>query len=91
VLPHGALTLEPVKPHGKLPWFYTASQALADQVRGRRDHYRDDSASIRTREDGWEYQDRLGSKASNQDAELERVIVRNLPRNPEYEKVLRKM
>jgi AGZA family xanthine/uracil permease-like MFS transporter len=83
------LTLEPVKPHGKLPWFYTASQALAVKVRGRRNRRRDDSSSIRTGEDEWEYQDRLGSKASNQEAELERVVIGDLPRNPNREKVLR--
>jgi AGZA family xanthine/uracil permease-like MFS transporter len=86
---HLTLTLELVKPHGKLPWFYTASQALALKIRGRRDRRRDDVASIRCEEDEWEYQDRLGSKASNQDAELERVVIRDLPRNPQHEKVLR--
>jgi AGZA family xanthine/uracil permease-like MFS transporter len=89
ILRYPTLTLEPVKPHGKLPWFYTASQALALKVRGRRDRHRGDVASNRCEEDEWEYQDRLGSKASNQDAELERVVIRDLPRNPQHEKVLR--
>lgn len=80
-----------VKPHGRLPWFFTASQALADQVRGRRANRTHTAASSRMREDdGWEYQDRLGSKASNQDAELQRVVVQALPANPSGEKVLRK-
>lgn len=78
-----------VRPHGKLPWFFTASQALADHVRGRGGSRREDSAS--PREDGWNYQDRLGSKGSNQDAELERVVVQALPRDPDTEKVLRKV
>jgi AGZA family xanthine/uracil permease-like MFS transporter len=62
---------------------------MALKIRGRRDRRRDDIASIRCEEDEWEYQDRLGSKASNQDAELERVVIRDLPRNPQHEKVLR--
>jgi AGZA family xanthine/uracil permease-like MFS transporter len=78
----------PVKPHGKLPWFFEASQSLADHVRGRRGSDREDSASIR--EDRWDYQDRLGSKASNQEAELDRVHV-VMPRHPDREKVLRKL
>jgi AGZA family xanthine/uracil permease-like MFS transporter len=79
---------EPVKPHGRLPWFFTASQALAAQLRGRRDGRRDSSASIRTGEDGWDYQDRLGSKASNQEPQLESVV-HPMPTTPV--KVLRKM
>lgn len=77
-----------VKPHGKIPWFLGASQALADHVRGRRGSDRGDSASIR--DNGWDYQDRLESKGSNQDAELERVHVL-MPRDPDREKVLRKL
>ncbi|KAF2034930.1 hypothetical protein EK21DRAFT_55348 [Setomelanomma holmii] len=79
-----------IKPHGKLPWFYTASQAFADHVRGRRDNRNHDVSPSRVEDDGWEYQDRLGSKASNQNAELERVVVQALPVNPRNEKVLRK-
>jgi hypothetical protein len=43
----------------------------------------DDSGSVKS---GWDYQDRLGSKASNHEAELEMVM----PTNPAREKVLRK-
>lgn len=82
------LTLESVTPHGRLPWFFTASQAFADQVRGRHDRGREGSASVR--EDGWDYQDRLGSKGSTHDAELERIVVPAMPRDPDREKVLRK-
>jgi AGZA family xanthine/uracil permease-like MFS transporter len=80
----GNLTYTPVKPLGRLPWFLTASQALVDQLRGRRDNRMEDSGSIKS---GWDYQDRLGSKASNQDTELEMAM----PMNPAREKVLRKM
>jgi hypothetical protein len=54
-----------------------------DQLRGRRDGRMDDSGSVKS---GWDYQDRLGSKASNHEAELEMVM----PTNPAREKVLRK-
>jgi AGZA family xanthine/uracil permease-like MFS transporter len=80
-----------VKPYGRLPWFLTASQALADQLRERHDGHRADSVSIRMDQDGWDYQDRIGSKASNQDPEFERVVVQAMPTNPNREKVLRKM
>ncbi|KAH7414470.1 permease family-domain-containing protein [Phaeosphaeria sp. MPI-PUGE-AT-0046c] len=79
-----------VKPHGKLPWFFTASQALADQLRGGRGGRRDDAASFRASHDGWDYQDRLGSKASNQEPDPDRMVV-GMPRDPSREKVLRKL
>ncbi|KAH7095892.1 permease family-domain-containing protein [Paraphoma chrysanthemicola] len=80
-----------IKPHGKAPWFFTASQALADQVRGRRTKHTHDVAASRIADnDGWEYQDRLGSKGSTHEAELERVVVQALPTNPSGEKVLRR-
>ncbi|KAF1915043.1 purine transporter [Ampelomyces quisqualis] len=77
-----------MKPYGKLPWFFTASQALAAQLRGRRDSHRDSSASIRTGDDGWDYQDRIGSKALNQEPQLESAI-HAVPTAPV--KALRKM
>jgi AGZA family xanthine/uracil permease-like MFS transporter len=80
-----------VKPHGRLPWFLTASQALADQLRDRHEGRRSDSVSIRTGQDGWDYQDRIGSKASHQDPDFERVTVQAMPTNPGHERVLRKM
>jgi AGZA family xanthine/uracil permease-like MFS transporter len=80
---------DPVKPHGKLPWFFTASQALADQLRGGRGRS-DDAASFRASHDGWDYQDRLGSKASNQGPDPDRVII-GMPTDPSREKVLRKL
>ncbi|KAH3979785.1 hypothetical protein HBI81_149420 [Parastagonospora nodorum] len=81
-----------IKPQGRLPWFFTASQALANQFRGRRDEHREDSFSIRMDNDGWDYQDRLPSKASNQGHEFPRTIDQiNMPTNPSHEKVLRKM
>jgi AGZA family xanthine/uracil permease-like MFS transporter len=85
------LTHDSVKPYGRLPWFFTASQALADQFRGRRDEHRDDSISIRMGNDGWDYQDRLPSKASNQGHEFETALGQAMPMNPSREKVLRKI
>lgn len=81
------LTQSSVKPHGKLPWFFTTTHALADKIRARRG----DSRSVRTGETGWEYEDRLGSKASNQPPELVTVTEHPLPTDPQLEKVLRKM
>jgi AGZA family xanthine/uracil permease-like MFS transporter len=83
---HGLVT-----PHGKLPWFFTASQVLAGHVRRRNGVNKDDTASVRSVGDGWNYEDRLPSKASNQQMELDRVIVQGMPMNPNREKVLRKM
>lgn len=79
-----------VKPHGKLPWFFTASQAVADQLRANRGTERSENRSFRS---AWSYQDRLGSKASNQEPELETVVFQTLspPTNPNREKVLRKI
>lgn len=76
-------------PYGKLPWFFTAGQALAGHIRGRREGSREGSAS--PREDRWDYQDRLGSKGSTHEAELDRVVVQSMPRHPDHEKVVRKL
>lgn len=79
-----------VKPHGKLPWFFTAGQSLAGHVRRGNGVSKHDSASVRSAGDGWEYKDRLPSKASNQQMELDRVVVQGKPTDPSREKVLRK-
>jgi AGZA family xanthine/uracil permease-like MFS transporter len=70
-----------IKPFGKLPWFLKAGQALADHARGS------DSSQI----EDYYHHDRLGSKGSNPDAELERVVCPAMPRDPDHEKVLRKL
>jgi AGZA family xanthine/uracil permease-like MFS transporter len=80
-----------VTPHGKLPWFFTASQALAGHVRRGNGVSKDDTASVRSVVDGWDYEDRLPSKASNQPMELDRVVVQGVPMDPSREKVLRRM
>jgi AGZA family xanthine/uracil permease-like MFS transporter len=85
------LTHDSVIPQGRLPWFFTASQALANQFRGRRDEHCEDSVSIRMGHDGWEYQDRLPSKTSNQDHEFQGATDQAMPTNPNREKVLRKI
>jgi AGZA family xanthine/uracil permease-like MFS transporter len=76
-----------VKPHGRLPWFVTAGQALAGRVRGEGSSKADD-VSIRSGESGWKYHDRIGSHGSR---ELETVHVQALPTDPRREKVFRKM
>ncbi|KAF1939538.1 purine transporter [Clathrospora elynae] len=76
-----------IKPHGKLPWFITASQAIVDQVRHSERH-KEENASIRSGESGWKYHNRVGSNGSNR--ELETVVVHPLPTDPRREKVLRK-
>ncbi|KAJ4367407.1 hypothetical protein N0V83_006989 [Neocucurbitaria cava] len=78
-----------IKPHGRLPWFITAGQALADRLSHGRNKNQNDNTSIRSGESSWKYQDRLNSKASNR--ELDTVAVHALPTDPSQEKVLRKM
>lgn len=81
------LTSHIVKPHGRLPWFVTASQALADRI-GHGNGSKDENASIRTADSNWKYQDRLGSNRS--DRELQTVNVQPPLTDPSQEKVLRK-
>jgi AGZA family xanthine/uracil permease-like MFS transporter len=77
-----------VKPHGRLPWFVTAGQAIAGRVRTSSGS-KDDDMSMRSGESGWKYHDRIGSHGSNR--ELETVHVPALPTDPRREKVFRKM
>lgn len=71
-----------VIPHGKLPWFITASQSLASHL-GHGSDVKKDTASTRSCESQQVFR-AGGSKDSNQ--ELDTVVV--IPRD---EKVLRKM
>ncbi|OAL50754.1 hypothetical protein IQ07DRAFT_437056 [Pyrenochaeta sp. DS3sAY3a] len=77
-----------VKPHGRLPWFITASQALADRL-GHGNKNNSDGTSEQSEESSWKYHDRLNSKSSNR--ELSNVVVHALPTDPNEEKVLRKL
>jgi AGZA family xanthine/uracil permease-like MFS transporter len=70
-----------VKPHGKLPWFITASHSLASSF-GRDSSGKQDAASTKSSESQKHFRD--GSKGSDQ--ELETVVVAA----PRDEKVLRK-
>ncbi|CAG5156901.1 uncharacterized protein ALTATR162_LOCUS4694 [Alternaria atra] len=78
-----------VKPAGRLPWFISASQNLADRVRGTHTPKSHDAISIRSTESDWKYHDRMGSNGSNR--ELNSVVIQALPTNPRREKVFRSM
>ncbi|KAF2866730.1 permease family-domain-containing protein [Massariosphaeria phaeospora] len=67
-----------VKPHGKLPWFITASQALASQFGGRSDQ-KADSISLKS----------VDSREHISNQELNTVVA--APKNPSVEKVMRKL
>ncbi|KAH7130648.1 permease family-domain-containing protein [Dendryphion nanum] len=72
------------KPQGKLPWFITASQAVASRF-GYERNSKHENASIRSSSSQKHF--RTTSKGSNQ--ELDTVVV--MPRDPRDEKVLRKI
>ncbi|KAG9186501.1 putative xanthine/uracil permease [Alternaria panax] len=76
-----------IKPAGRLPWFITASQSLADRVRGNHTPKSSDAISIRSTESEWKYRDRIGSNGSNR--ELDSVVIQALPTDPRREKVFR--
>ncbi|KAL5120253.1 hypothetical protein ACEQ8H_001811 [Pleosporales sp. CAS-2024a] len=81
-----------IKPHGKLPWFFTASQTLAGRIRGHGDEdRRAESISTGVDNDGWDYQHRLpSSKSSNQGLDFGSGMNEAMPMDPRREKVLRK-
>ncbi|PSN73002.1 hypothetical protein BS50DRAFT_176312 [Corynespora cassiicola Philippines] len=60
-----------IKPHGRLPWFVTASQSLASHFGHGSDQMKPDSASTKSGESQQRF--RAGSQDSNQ--ELETVVV----------------
>ncbi|KAF2264590.1 purine transporter [Lojkania enalia] len=73
-----------LRPHGRLPWFITASQSVASRF----GHSSDPKADTASTTSGASHQRfRPDSKGSNQ--ELDTVVV--LPRSPRDEKVLRKI
>ncbi|CAN9088499.1 hypothetical protein CC77DRAFT_1019090 [Alternaria alternata] len=78
-----------IKPAGRLPWFITASQSLADRVRGTHTPNSRDAISIRSTESEWKYHDRIGSNGS--DRELDSVVIQALPTDPRREKVFKSM
>ena len=71
------------KPHGKLPWFFTASQAVAARF-GYERHSKHENASIRSTSSQERFRTSKGSTR-----ELDTVVV--MPRDPRDEKVLRKI
>lgn len=70
-------------PHGRLPWFVTATQAVAQHVSHRQETKLAETAS--TKSGGSR---RFGSQSKDSDTELNAVVV--IPRDPRDEKVLRK-
>ncbi|KNG48652.1 purine transporter [Stemphylium lycopersici] len=85
-------TVNPVKPAGRLPWFVSAGQTLADRVRGTSRSKQDDTLSIRSLgESDWKYRDRIGSNSSNRDLALDSVTIQALPADPRHEKVFTKL
>ena len=74
-----------VKPHGRLPWFITASRAMATHIGHRNSvDVKRDSASFRSTES----RERFRSQSRETNRELDTVDV--MPRNPDDEKVFRK-
>ena len=67
----------------------TASQSLADRVRGTHTPNSRDAISIRSTESEWKYHDRIGSNGS--DRELDSVVIQALPTDPRREKVFKSM
>lgn len=71
------------KPQGKLPWFFTASQAVASRL-GYERSTKHENASIRSTSS----QERFRTTSKGSTRELDTVVV--MPRDPRDEKVLRK-
>ncbi|KAF1951448.1 hypothetical protein CC80DRAFT_496058 [Byssothecium circinans] len=87
-----------IRPHGRLPWFITASQSIAEHIGMRRDVKETtskDSASVMS--GGSEQRFRMQPGSGHSDRELDTVIVGTMETGPEFgvrdprdEKVLRK-
>ncbi|KAF1968659.1 hypothetical protein BU23DRAFT_540923 [Bimuria novae-zelandiae CBS 107.79] len=76
-----------IKPHGKLPWFITAGQAISSQFRqhGSTHSLKHDGASLRSGDS----REGFRSRSLDSNRELDTVVA--MPRDPRDEKVLRKM
>ncbi|KAF2447791.1 hypothetical protein P171DRAFT_452975 [Karstenula rhodostoma CBS 690.94] len=75
-----------IKPHGRLPWFITASQAVVSHFgHGSTHELKQDTASLKSGTS----QERFHSRSQNMNRELDTVIV--MPRDPRDEKVFRNM
>ncbi|KAL6168664.1 hypothetical protein ACJQWK_05041 [Exserohilum turcicum] len=78
-----------IKPPGRLPWFVSAGQTLANRVRGKPPSQEDVVLSDRSVDSDWKYRQRIGSNGSHR--ELDTVIIQTLPADPRHEKVFAKM
>ncbi|KAJ4296514.1 hypothetical protein N0V90_006559 [Kalmusia sp. IMI 367209] len=86
VIASAELTARLVRPHGKLPWFITASQAVTSHFgHGSAHDLKTENASLRSSES----RERFRSRSRDTDRELDTVVV--MPRDPRNEKVLRKI
>lgn len=75
-----------VKPHGKLPWFITASQAIISHFEHRSTHdLKHDTMSMKSGES----REVFRSRSRDTNRELDSVVV--LPRDPRDEKTFRKV
>ncbi|KAF2794902.1 hypothetical protein K505DRAFT_241169 [Melanomma pulvis-pyrius CBS 109.77] len=73
-----------IKPHGKLPWFITASRSLTSHLNHGSDQ-KQDTVSVKSGES----QEQFRGDSKHSDQELDTVVV--IPRDPRDEKVLRKL
>lgn len=75
-----------IKPHGKLPWFITASQAIISHFEHRSTHdLKHDTMSMKSGES----REVFRSRSRDTNRELDSVVV--LPRDPRDEKTFRKV
>ncbi|KAL1599775.1 hypothetical protein SLS60_007579 [Paraconiothyrium brasiliense] len=75
-----------IKPHGRLPWFITASQAIVTHFgHGSTHDLKQDSASLKSGTS----QERFRGRSQDTSRELDTVVV--MPRDPRNEKVFRKV
>lgn len=74
-----------VIPHGKLPWFITAGQAVAARFGHGSSNQKQDSESLKSGES----QERFRSQSKASSRELDAVVVAAPPRDQRDEKVLR--
>jgi AGZA family xanthine/uracil permease-like MFS transporter len=79
------LNMHAVKPHGRLPWFITASQSIVSHFgHGSTHDLKQDSTSLKSGNS----QEQFRSRSQDMNRELDTVVV--MPRDPRDEKVFRK-
>lgn len=80
------LMVHAVKPHGRLPWFITASQAIVSHFEHGSTHdLKQDSASLKSGTS----QEQFHRRSRDTSRELNSIVV--MPRDPRDEKVFRKI